>query len=79
ATYVGLDAVKFKQCLDSGKYAAKIEAEIQGAVAAGARGTPYSVVISPTGKKSVIPGALPFEDASQNIDVKRIIDAALQD
>lgn len=77
ATFVGLDAVKFKQCLDSGKYAAKIEANLQDGAAAGARGTPYSVVISPTGKKSVIPGALPFQDATQPTDVKRIIDAAL--
>ncbi len=78
ATFVGLDAVKFAQCLESGKYAAKIEADVQAAVAAGARGTPYSVVISPTGKKSVIPGALPFQDATQPTDVKRIIDAAFQ-
>ncbi|MBI5913627.1 thioredoxin domain-containing protein [Candidatus Azambacteria bacterium] len=77
AKYVGLDAAKFTQCLESGKYASKIEAEIQEAVAAGARGTPYSVVISASGEKSVIPGALPFEDARQPLDVKRIIDAAL--
>jgi len=69
ATFVGL--VKFTQCLESGKYAAKIEADVQAAVAAGARGTPYSVVISASGEKSVIPGALPFEQ------VKGIIDAAL--
>ena len=72
ATYVGLDTAKFTQCLESGKYASKIEAEVQAAVAAGARGTPYSVVISASGKKSVIPGALPYEQ------VKGIIDAALQ-
>lgn len=71
ATYVGLDAAKFTQCLESGKYAAKIEAQAQEAVAAGARGTPYSVVVSASGEKSVIPGALPFEQ------VKGIIDAAL--
>ena len=72
AAYVGLDTAKFAQCLESGKYASKIEAEVQAAIAAGARGTPYSVVISPSGKKSVIPGALPYEQ------VKSIIDAALQ-
>lgn len=71
ATYVGLDVAKFNQCLASGKYTAKIEAEVQASIAAGARGTPYSVVISKSGKKSVIPGALPYEQ------VKSIIDAAL--
>ena len=37
AIFVGLDATKFTQCLESGKYASKIEAEVQAAVAAGAR------------------------------------------
>lgn len=71
ATYAGLDEAKFTQCLESGKFAAKIEEEVQAAVAAGARGTPYSVVISASGEKSIIPGALPLEQ------VKGIIDAAL--
>ena len=71
AAYVGLDKAKFSACLDSGKYAAAIQASVQDAMAAGAQGTPYSVVITKSGKKSVIPGALPLEQ------VKGIIDAAL--
>lgn len=71
AAYVGLDKAKFSACLDSGKYAAAIQTSVQDAMAAGAQGTPYSVVITRSGKKSVIPGALPLEQ------VKGIIDAAL--
>jgi len=71
AKYVGLDEKKFTECLTSGRHAATVEAAVQEAITAGARGTPYSVVISADGRKSVIPGALPFEQ------VKGIIDAAL--
>lgn len=71
AAYVGLDKAKFSTCLESGKYAAAIQTSVQDAMAAGAQGTPYSVVITKSGKKSVIPGALPLEQ------VKGIIDAAL--
>lgn len=71
AAYVGLDKTKFTACLESGKYAAAIQASVEDAMAAGAQGTPYSVVVTQSGKKSVIPGALPFEQ------VKGIIDAAL--
>lgn len=71
AAYVGLDKTKFSDCLASGKYATAIQTSIDDAVAAGAQGTPYSVVITKNGKKSVIPGALPVEQ------VKGIIDAAL--
>lgn len=71
AAYVGLDKAKFTTCLDSGKYAQAIQTSVQDAMAAGAQGTPYSVVVTKSGKKSVIPGALPFEQ------VKGIIDAAL--
>lgn len=71
AAYVGLDVAKFSACLESGKYAAAIQASVQDAMAAGAQGTPYSVVVTQSGKKSVIPGALPIDQ------VKGIIDAAL--
>lgn len=71
AAYVGLDKTKFTECLDSGKYAQAIQASVQDAMAAGAQGTPYSVVITKSGKKSVIPGALPIDQ------VKGIIDSAL--
>ncbi|MBI2919010.1 MAG: thioredoxin domain-containing protein [Chloroflexi bacterium] len=40
----GLDVPAFKKCLDSGKYAAKVEADSQEARAAGYRGTPTLVI-----------------------------------
>ncbi len=42
---IGLDAVKFNACLDSGKYAQKVMDEEADGVKGGAQGTPYSVLV----------------------------------
>ncbi len=44
AVSVGLDQVKFKECLDSGKYATKVKDSYDEALKAGAQGTPYTVI-----------------------------------
>lgn len=67
AEYVGLDVKKFQACLDSGKYSQKIQDEIKAAQAAGAQGTPYSVIISGD-QKVLIPGALSVEGVKALID-----------
>lgn len=46
ASYAGLDKNAFNDCLDSGKYADKVQDHYQQAVAAGGQGTPYSVIVS---------------------------------
>lgn len=70
AKEIGLDKAKFETCLNSGKYAAHVEEDFKDALNSGARGTPYSVVIVPDGKKYPVSGAL--ED-----QVRLIIDQAL--
>ncbi|MBI2075487.1 MAG: thioredoxin domain-containing protein [Candidatus Harrisonbacteria bacterium] len=72
AQYVGLDAAKFSACLASGKHAERVAKDYNEAVASGGQGTPYSVVINASGKKTTIPGALPLDS------VKAIIDEALR-
>lgn len=42
---VGLDVNKFNDCLSSGKYAEKVEAQFEDGEAAGSQGTPYNVMI----------------------------------
>ncbi len=42
---VGVDVAKFTTCLDSGKYAQKIQDEENDGVSAGANGTPYSILV----------------------------------
>jgi len=68
AEYVGLDKIKFAACLASGKFDQKIAESSQDAMKSGAQGTPYGVLIGLNGKKSVIPGALPYSDVKKAID-----------
>lgn len=71
AEYIGLDKEKFQKCLDSGQYKDHIASDLEDAFNSGGQGTPYSIVISADGTKSVIPGALSYDS------VKKIIDEAL--
>lgn len=73
ATFIGLDADKFTTCLASGKYDAHIEAEAQNAQATGGEGTPWSVIVTKSGKKYPLSGAQPYEA------VKQAIEQALKD
>lgn len=68
AKELGINVAKFKQCLDSGKYAKAIQEEMAGGTAAGVNGTPGTIIIAKNGKKDLIGGALPFEQAKQQID-----------
>lgn len=60
AKAVGLDYEKFKSCVSAQKYASKISADETEAQAAGAQGTPYTVIIGPKGETVPIKGAYPF-------------------
>ena len=73
AQYVGLDVAKFNECLASTKYDQHVEDEVQNAVATGGTGTPWSIVVSKSGKKYPLSGAQPLEA------VKQLIDVALKD
>ena len=71
AKRVGLNVAKFNECLNSSKYASAVQEDEQDAQAAGARGTPYSVLVGPKGEKIPLSGALPYAQ------VKAAIDSAL--
>lgn len=74
ADAVGLDAGKFKSCLDSGKFAAKVRKDLGDAQKAGATGTPTFFLgrTDPNGKevKSVrkMVGAQPYAAFKDAID-----------
>lgn len=68
AEYVGLDRVKFEQCLNSGKHADRVKTDLEDAINSGGTGTPYSIVIAPNGQKIVISGAQPYASVKQVID-----------
>lgn len=69
AAQVGLNQASLKTCWDSEKYKAKVDAQYQGGVKAGVNGTPGNILLNvKTGKKQLIPGAVPFETLKQAID-----------
>jgi len=72
AEEVGLDRAAFETCLESRRHADKVESHYQDGINAGARGTPYNIIITKSGEKIPMPGALPFAN------VKQVIDAALE-
>lgn len=78
ADQVGLDKAAFTTCLNSGKYAAKITEAKNAGLKAGARGTPYTVLVVRQGSQiQNVPlvneqgsslGALPYESMKAVID-----------
>jgi protein-disulfide isomerase len=71
AGQIGLNTDDFNKCLASNEFDNLIESEVEEAQNSGAQGTPYSVVITPNGTKTEIPGAYPLSY------VKSVIDSAL--
>jgi len=67
AVQVGLDKAKFEACLESGKYTEKVKKDTQDAIAAGGRGTPFSVIVTSSGKTSVVSGALSAEQVKSKV------------
>lgn len=68
AAQVGMKKEDFKKCLDSGKYASKVQASEEEAINAGAQGTPYSVIVSGSKNLPVTGGAIPLTELSPMID-----------
>ena len=64
----GIDVVKFNQCLASGKFDKKVEADAQNAQLTGGNGTPWSILVTSDGKMTSINGAYPYENVKQIID-----------
>lgn len=74
ADTVGLNAAAFKTCLDSGKYATKINEQILASKKAGVEGTPYAVLVMDGKNVPLVDkdgngmGALPYPQMKQIID-----------
>lgn len=68
AGQIGLDVDAFNTCLNSGVHTQDIADDVTAAIAAGAQGTPYSVIVTKDGKKIVINGAEPFESVKAKLD-----------
>ncbi len=68
AKEIGLDGVKFKTCLDSGKYAQHVQDDETNGQAAGVTGTPGNIIWTQNGKPQLVEGAVPFENLKTVID-----------
>ena len=68
AAYIGLDTSAFNSCLSSDKYKEFISKSVEEALNAGARGTPYSIIVSKDGKKTLINGLEPIAMIKTKID-----------
>lgn len=64
---LGLDVAKFNTCLESGKYANKVENDISSGVAVGVNGTPKSFILKDGKVVDTIDGAQPYEVVEQKI------------
>lgn len=72
AQNIGLDVTAFNTCLNSGKYASKVQADYDDAIASGGRGTPHTIILSKDGTKTPVEGAEPYAQ------VKTVIDSLLK-
>ena len=80
AEQIGLDRGAFESCLASGRYADRIERDVQDGKNSGAEGTPYGVLIVPSGATYVVPGAFPFEDDRAGYpSIKAILDIVFEE
>lgn len=68
---IGVDASKMASCIESGRYDAHIQEEIENAIATGGRGTPWSVLIAGNGKTFSVNGAQPVAAWEQLIELAK--------
>ncbi len=73
AREIGLDEARFASCLASDRYARRVAEDHQNALATGGRGTPWSIIVSKSGKSYPLSGAQPYAA------VKRLVDLALEE
>jgi protein-disulfide isomerase len=67
AEKAGVSKAKFNECYNAGTFTTAIADDINAAIAAGARGTPYSMLIVGD-QQGVINGAQPYANVKQMID-----------
>jgi protein-disulfide isomerase len=68
AVQLGLDTEAFNSCLDNDEARSKVLQDLAQASAAGARGTPYFVIVNhDNGKMAVVSGAVPWEQFDAKI------------
>ena len=65
---VGLDPIAFNDCLASGQFKDKVEAQYTDGLNVGVTGTPYNIVITPAGSKIPLVGAVSLATLKSTIE-----------
>ncbi len=68
AKTVGLNAISFSDCLASGQFKTKVQEQYLDGVNAGVSGTPYNIIITPSGSKIPLAGAISYSTLKNTID-----------
>jgi protein-disulfide isomerase len=71
ATAAGAPSAAFEECVTSGRTQTLVQEDMDNAIATGGRGTPWSILIGPTGKTYPINGALPDNAVEQLIQIAK--------
>lgn len=69
AREIGLDEKKFASCLTSGRHDQRIDEDHRNAVASGGKGTPWSIIVSKSGKTYPLSGAQPYAAVRQIVEL----------
>jgi protein-disulfide isomerase len=67
----GINQAAFTECFESERHASSVQDDINNAVETGGRGTPWSIIVGPTGKTYPVNGALPQSAVEQLIEVAK--------
>lgn len=68
AKYVGIDEVKFEDCLKSGRFAKEVENDYRDGISAGVNGTPHAIIVTENGTEIPLRGATPYEELKSMLD-----------
>jgi protein-disulfide isomerase len=68
AATVGLNVTKFNECMASQKHTGKIQADLEDGSNAGVMGTPFTFIVTKSGKVVPINGAQPYSAVKAAID-----------
>ena len=71
ASEIGLDKAQFASCLASGKHDRRVADDLQDAKATGGQGTPWSIIVTRSGKTYPLSGAQPYAAVKNLIDLAR--------
>ncbi|MYE38438.1 MAG: DsbA family protein [Candidatus Spechtbacteria bacterium SB0662_bin_43] len=68
AQALGINLSSFQECVSSGRYAQKIQEQMDGGADSGITGTPGNIVIGPDGSAYLVSGAQPISEFKNVID-----------